>query len=200
MNKLIYTLILSLACSMVAEAEQRAPATVTKLCMNCHGVDGNSESPMFPRLAGQKAEYIQKQLEAYRDHTRTNAAAQNYMWGMARALSDDDIKTVANWFAAQRPVALVEVVAPPRKELADRIFHAGIPERGVPACASCHGSAGEGTAIAPRIAGQHASYVENQLKVLAGNERPAGAMMQPVASQLNAQEIDALGSYLQVLN
>ncbi len=171
-----------------------APATVTQVCANCHGVDGNSESPMFPRLAGQQQDYIQRQLLAYRDQSRTNPAAQNYMWGMARLLSDDDIKQVASWFAAQQPAYEKRPAA--ADQVADAIFRQGLPDKGVPACASCHGERAEGTAIAPRLAGQHPHYIAGQLKVLATGERPAATLMQPIAEKLSDEQMSVLASYL----
>ncbi|MBV8466424.1 MAG: cytochrome c4 [Burkholderiales bacterium] len=173
------------------------PATVTKVCANCHGADGNSESPMFPRLAGQEPDYLQRQLLAYRDQTRANPAAQNYMWGMAKLLTDDDIKQVANWFAAQAPVYDKQPGAgDDRGRMADAIFRQGLPDQGVPACATCHGDRAQGTSIAPRLAGQHAHYIESQLKVLATGERPAAVMMQPIAQKLNEEQVAALAAYL----
>jgi len=177
-----------------------APAVVSKLCVNCHGLDGNSESPLFPRLAGQRADYLVKQLGAYREQSRANAAARDYMWGMAHLLNDDEILAVASWFAAQRPSARTVKVSADQLRLGDKVFHEGKPDAGVVACAACHGASGEGTPAAPRLAMQHGPYVIAQLKVLKTSERPAASVMQTFARNLTDQEIEALAAYVESLH
>src|ERR1700746_1797220 len=86
----------------------RADSTVAgtvRVCSSCHGPDGRSISPTFPRLAGQQKDYIVAQLQAFREKTRADPHAQTYMWGMAAQLSDSTIDGIATYYASQAPVA-----------------------------------------------------------------------------------------------
>jgi len=177
-----------------------APAPVAKLCVNCHGLDGNSESPLFPRLAGQRADYLVKQLKAYREQSRANAAARDYMWGMAHLLSDNEIQDVATWFAQQHVTDSTVTATADQLRLGDKLYHTGKPDAGVVACVACHGASGEGTPVAPRLAAQHSRYVVAQLKVLKTSERPAASVMQTFARNLTDQEIEALAAYVESMH
>ena len=164
------------------------------VCGTCHGVDGNSRNPMFPRLAGQKAWYIEQQLKEFRDHTRGDPYAVAYMWGMAGDLSDATIDALAQYFSHQttgpgkpHPAALVAE--------GTRIFHHGIASQGVPACAACHGPHALGSSHYPRLAGQHAEYIMKQLASFQSNMRNV-AIMHGVASTLHKQEMQAVADYL----
>jgi len=203
-SRLLLALLSSLAWLGTVQAADTsvkgAPEPVLRLCINCHGVDGNSESPMIPRLAGQQADYVERQLMAYREQSRTNAAARNYMWGMAHMLSDDEIKQTAAWFARQKPQPAATTHADELVRRGDAAFHNGLPSKDVPACAACHGANGEGGPIAPRVAGQHENYLKVQLKVMATDERPAATAMQGFAKHLDQADIDALSAYLSGLH
>lgn len=166
-------------------------------CAACHGADGNSASPQWPKLANQHAAYIVKQLHNFQDGERVNAVMQ----GMAAPLSDDDINNLAVYFATQEL----------KPGLADKdqigqgetLYRGGDPERGVPACSGCHGPAGRGNAAAkfPHLGGQHAEYTVAQLKMFRAGERandPNG-MMRGVAVNMTDQQIEAVASYIQGL-
>ena len=84
--------------------DQEIKRLATQVCATCHGPRGDSTSPAFPRLAGQQAAYIEAQLVGFHDRTRGDPGAQAYMWGMASQLSNQDIKQLATYYAAQRPV------------------------------------------------------------------------------------------------
>lgn len=167
------------------------------VCGTCHGVDGNSRNPMFPRLAGQKAWYIEQQLKEFRAHTRGDPYAVAYMWGMAGDLSDPTIDALAQYFSQQKtgpgkshPEAVIAA--------GSRIFHHGIPSQGVPACAACHGPDALGSAHYPRLAGQHAEYILKQLASFQSNMRNV-AIMHGVASTLHTAQMKEVADYLESL-
>ena len=129
-------------------------------CASCHGLDGNSPVPRFPRLAGQSAAYL-KQLADYRAGRRTND--EGAMSGIADSLSDAESEEVVRYFATQVPRAMSGDLEGNAANVAlgRRIYMKGRP--GVAACASCHGAAARSVVGAPRIDGQHAGYLQRQL-------------------------------------
>lgn len=143
--------ILATAAAAAAPAPQDGKALATGICSACHGPEGRSVSPVFPRLAGQQPAYIVLQLDAFRGHLRGDPNAQAYMWGMASQLSEDTIRELADYYAAQKPVQGRAVDAA-LVAAGEKIFTAKIPAQGVPACAGCHGAArrGHGRISAPR--------------------------------------------------
>ena len=167
------------------------------VCGTCHGVDGNSTNPMFPRLAGQKAWYIEQQLKEFRAHTRGDPYAVAYMWGMAGQLSDATIVALAKYFSHQKTGP---GTPHPKAVIAEgrRIYHQGIPSQGVPACAACHGPDALGGDHYPRLAGQHAEYIMKQLASFRSNMRNV-AIMHGVASTLRKPEMQAVADYLESL-
>jgi cytochrome c553 len=172
----------------------QARALAIGVCGTCHGVDGNSTNPMFPRLAGQHAWYIEQQLKEFRDHTRGDPYAVAYMYGMASQLSNATIDALAQYFSHQKtgpgkPHPAAEVAA------GNKIFHQGIPAQGVPACAACHGPQGLGSKMFPRLAGQHAKYIMKQLQSFQSNMRQV-AIMHGVAATLHRAEMQAVADYL----
>ena len=176
---------------------QRARELAISVCSACHGVDGNSVDPIFPRLAGQKAWYLRQQLKEFRANTRGDPYAVAYMWGMASRLSNATIGALAAYFSHQKagpgtpePVAIV-------KRGRD-IYQHGIPVQGIPACAACHGPQAAGSAQFPRLAGQHAEYIMNQLQAFQDNMRKV-AIMHGVAKTLRRSEMRAVADYLESL-
>lgn len=176
-----------------------AIATAQQVCSNCHGIDGNSVSPNFPRLAAQRKDYLVEQLTTFRNHHRSDPAGFEYMWGLSRHLSDAQIQGLAAYFSSQEPAPN----APGDARLAARgkeVFTHGVPDKDIPPCESCHGANGEGHGNFPRLAGQHADYVEKQLVVFQRtNERPEGAVMKTVAHRLTPDNIAAVANYVQGL-
>ncbi len=163
-------------------------------CSACHGTDGNSKNPMFPRLAGQKAWYIRQQLKQFRSHTRGDAYAVSYMWGMTAQLSNKTIAALADYFSHQKtgpgashPSALVDE--------GNRIYHHGIPSQAVPACAACHGPHGLGNAHFPRVAGQHAEYIKKQLNAFRTNMRYV-QIMHGICTTMHSKQDNAVADYL----
>jgi cytochrome c553 len=176
-----------------------ARAMAQQVCSNCHGIDGNSVSPNFPRLAAQQPVYLVEQLTSFRNHHRSDPAGFEYMWGLSRGLTDEQIKGLAEYFSAQAPAAnpgADSALAARGKD----VFEHGVPDKGIPACATCHGDRGQGNAGFPRLAGQHSDYVVKQLLVFQRtDERPEGAVMKTVAHLLTQDNIEAVAQYVQTI-
>lgn len=167
-----------------------------QLCAACHGAHGRSESPMFPRLDGQTSEYIQAQLKGFRQHERGETDARAYMWGIASQLDDETIRALADYYASQK--------APPGAAGDDTImakgkalFEQGLPDKGVPACATCHGAQAQGNGKFPRLAGQHQPYLVRQIAVFTSAARGNAPMMSAIAHQLSVEQAQAVAAYLQ---
>jgi cytochrome c553 len=166
-----------------------------QVCSNCHGPGGVSVSPLFPRLAGQQEQYLAAQIRAFKDKTRADPEAHNYMWGMATLVSEPMVGALAHYYAGQAPAP---GIAGNAKLIAEgkRLFEQGVPDRGVAGCASCHGQAAEGKSIFPRLAGQHSAYLIRQLDVIQKQLR-SSPIMHGIIKDLKPDEMKALAAYLQ---
>jgi cytochrome c553 len=190
------------ACSNVERSRDlgnpNVPASVTavQVCSACHGKDGNSISPNFPRLAGQQSAYLAAQLENFRSHQRADPEGFEYMWGISRKLTDDQIKGLAEYFSKQIPQSNAPVDA---QQLAagKAIFEKGVPAKETPPCIACHGQKAEGLATFPRLANQHQDYLIKQLSVFRDTEGRPGTPMKQVTHLLDQQEMKAVAGYLQ---
>jgi cbb3-type cytochrome c oxidase subunit III len=170
----------------------KGEATFTAVCAACHGADGNSGSPAYPKLAQQHPDYLVKQLQEFKSGKRANAI----MSGMAAALSDDDMKNVAAWvgskeakpnFAKEKDLVV----------LGERIYRGGIADRQIAACAGCHTPNGAGIPSQyPRLSGQHADYAVAQLTAFRDGVRKNSAQMAGVAAKMNDREIKAVADYI----
>ena len=174
-----------------------AKTLALQVCSNCHGVDGNSVSPNFPKLAGQQEDYIVAQLTYFRSHNRSDPAGFEYMWGISKKLTDEQIKGLAAYFSRQKTAP--NVAGNPAIAAAGKaIFDTGLPDKGVAACSGCHGELALGNGIFPRLADQHANYMMKQLHILKDtNQRPAGEMMKPLVHGLMPADVVAVTTYLQ---
>jgi len=179
-------------------ANPNVPPAVTavQVCSNCHGVDGNSVSPNFPRLAGQQQAYIVAQLENFRSHQRSDPAGFEYMWGISRSLTDDQIKGLADYFAMQVPQPNAPVDAQQMATGKD-IFENGVPAKETAPCFACHGPKAEGIASFPRLANQHQDYLVKQLHVFQETEGRPGTPMKQITHLLTHQEMEAVAGYMQ---
>lgn len=175
-----------------------AEVTAKQVCSTCHGMSGNAASPNFPRLAGQRAAYLEEQLKNFRDKHRTDKEGQQYMWGLSSKMNDEQIKGLAEYFSKQVPEPNATAPTPSLVE-GRSIFESGIPDKGIPACSSCHGQNGEGIATFPRLAGQHQNYVIKQLKVFKETDGRPGTAMDPIVGKLEPGEISAVAAYVQSL-
>jgi cytochrome c553 len=187
-----------------------AGAGKAAVCGACHGPGGNSSNPEWPKLAGQHSSYLYGQLRVL----KSNARPSPVMGPQAANLSDQDMKDLAAYFAAQKPTP--GVASPAAVKTAEKLYRAGDAARGLPACAACHGPQGNGNAAAlyPRIGGQHAKYNASVLRLLRSLEQqkvpqPAGVdavhwqrfqTMSSIAAKLTDAEIDALASYVNGLH
>jgi cytochrome c553 len=185
----------------LADAAVPGKVLALQVCSNCHGVDGNSVSPNFPNLAAQTEAYVIEQLTSFRKHSRFDPAGFEYMWGLSRHLTDEQIRDIAAYFAGLK-------VRPPsypsgRQDLraaGKAVFSGGVPEKNIPPCAACHGPDGMGTNQFPRIAGQHADYSVKQMIVFQRtDERPEGAVMKVIVHDLSRDSIESVASYLESL-
>lgn len=184
----------------LANPKISAVTLAQQVCANCHGANGNSISPNFPKLAGQMAPYVVAQLNGFKSHNRHDPAGFEYMWGLSRSLTDDQIKGLADYYASQTMTAQGIEGDRRRLEAGKSIYTTGVVSASVPACANCHGDHGQGIAAFPRIAGQHRDYLVKQLVVFQRTEqRPDGAVMKTVAHALTQQNIDDVADYLQAL-
>ncbi|MBU6493055.1 MAG: cytochrome c4 [Burkholderiales bacterium] len=198
-SRLLMTAMLAaagLASTATLSYAQNGEKLAQQLCASCHGPGGHSESPMFPRLAGQTQEYIENQLNSFHNHARGETDARSYMWAMASQLDDATIKSLAEYYSHQTPSPGTPGGDPALIAKGDDIFHHGVPSAGVPACASCHGAEAQGMGQFPRLAGQHEGYLLRQLGVFKNGTRANAPMMTAVAHALNGEEAQAVAAYL----
>lgn len=177
----------------VAQADEaRAKRIAGGSCFLCHGANGESTSEVFPRLAGQNAEYIAKQLKAFKTGQRKSTA----MADMSSRLTDDEMLALGKYY---------EKMTPPREPskepllagMGQYIYHNGNKFSGVPSCASCHGANGEGSTNLPRLASQFSGYIHTQLKQFNTRQRnDANQVMHVVAEKMTELEMLAVAEYL----
>lgn len=169
-----------------------------EICGLCHGLDGNSATSRFPRIAGQKAAYIVKQVIDVREGRRTNDGGQ--MQAVVHEVAEEDIPAIAAHFEAETVAEPDpdESPGPAAAAIAARLWHEG--KAGVPACATCHapGAAPPEGLTPPHLTAQHADYLAKELTDFAGGARTndPGGVMQAVAAALTGGEIAALAAYL----
>jgi cytochrome c553 len=196
------------------KGDAAAGQTKSATCAACHGADGNSVSPLWPRLAGQGAKYLYKQLQDFKAGIRHDATMQ----GMAFALSDQDMADLATYFSEQK-TGVGQAKADLVKQ-GERIYRGGNAKTGLAACAGCHNPQGKGNALAgyPHLGGQQADYVKKQLQAFRAAGRAdivadpalkrtndaakAGELgpMQMIAAKLSDTEIEAVSSYISGLH
>ncbi|KAA6182695.1 cytochrome c4 [Thiohalocapsa marina] len=170
-----------------------------QICQACHGLDGNGipGQPVWPKLAGQHPEYIQKQLWNFKNNERWNAQ----MSPMAMPLTEEEIVNLAAYYSSLEQSG--GTAEPELVELGEKIYRAGNPVTGVPACSGCHGPAGLGSNLAkfPRISGQFSEYTEQTLKLFREHERAndPNAMMRGVAARMTDTEMAAVAAYIEGL-
>ncbi len=189
----------------VARGEQIAQT----VCAACHAADGNSGIAMYPRLAGQNADYLILETHLIKSGKRTTgAAAAMAADAKVAALTDQDIIDVAAYFSKQYPKA-GETNPNENPELGARIFRGGLAGSKVPACMSCHGPNGagipggstakDGTVAYPRLGGQHKAYIVTQLQAYQNGQR-TNPIMADIAKRMTAEEVDAVANFIQGLH
>jgi len=182
----------------VAQDDASAGQAKSAICAACHGADGNSVVPNWPKLAGQHTEYMVRQVNLI----KSGARSVPEMSGIVAMMSDQDLRDISAWFSSQTNnggVAERSAVV-----LGQRIYRAGNVGTGVPACMSCHGPAGEGNPLSgyPALAGQHAMYTSKMLTGFRagdhwGNDDSPSMVMNGVTARLTNEEIEAVASYIQ---
>jgi cytochrome c553 len=181
-------------------ADAAAGKTMSAACSACHGADGNSVVPTFPKLAGQGDAYLIKQLRDIRDGARPIPT----MAGQLDGMSDEDLANIAAFYSSQTQTG--GKTKPELLELGTKVYRSGVAARNVAACSACHSPSGHGNAPAgfPTLAGQHAEYIATQLKMYrkgyedeTGRTNDGGAkIMRTIAFGLSDKEIEAVSSFI----
>ena len=206
MNKFFVSLLLTMGVSGIAQAastalvgDAAAGQAKTAVCGACHGPDGNSMAPNFPKLAGQGDRYLLKQLHEIKDGKRQVLE----MTGQLTNLNDQDLADIAAYYASQK--SSVGAADPALVARGEELFRGGDLQKGLPACTGCHAPDGQGNAPAgfPHVGGQHASYIEKQLTAFREGDRTNDGdtlVMRAIAAKLSNKDIKALASYIQGLH
>jgi cytochrome c553 len=173
------------------DPEARARQLVTTVCASCHGVDGNSTQPTYPKLAGLQVPYIKKQIREF-----VSGARRHEMMGpIAARLTEDEAQALADYFSTRTPSPGVD--GDPRMAARGRaIYFEGNISAGLPSCDGCHSADGTGSARFPRLAGQHADYLFKQLDDIKHGRRASSPLMRAVSERLSAEEMRAVAVYL----
>lgn len=195
-------LILALLSAVVhAAGDPEAGESKASVCAACHGMDGNSQISQWPKIAGQHEDYLARQTRMVRDQQREVPQ----MYPIVMNLSDEDIADISAWYAEQtiKPGVADESLV----ELGRSIYHGGNHESGVPACAACHGPAGNGIPAVgyPMLRAQHADYTADRLRRYRDGENngpddPNSKIMVALAEALTDDEIEAVSSYIEGLH
>ena len=213
----VFTLFVA-AFSVHGQSRWDAPPIVTTNCSGCHGIDGNTDLPYFPRVAGLEPAYAEKKLAEFNE-SPSPAVDQLFHWivvsfhgkkmtenltpnerinmlGMAHAVKPEIIKEAVLWYAKQCP-------APGHgrnsqlQQQGKGIFDKGVPDRQVLACAACHGQDAQGRALVPRLAGQNAEYIQAQMDKFRRGDRKHAPEMTMEARELNTEQSRAVAAYVQ---
>lgn len=210
MNKVLVSLLLTLGITGMAHAAGDAKAGQAKaaVCGACHGPDGNSAAPNFPKLAGQGERYLLKQLKDIKAGTAPDAKPDQgrkvlEMTGLLANFSDQDLADLAAYFASQK--MSVGAADPALVKRGEELFRGGNLTEGMPACTGCHSPNGAGNATAgfPHLGGQHAQYVSKQLTDFREGVRTNDGdsmIMRAIAAKLSNKDIAAVSSYIQGLH
>ena len=184
-------------------AAHEAEVTAITKCGTCHGSQGNSISPIYPALAGQKAWYIDEQLHLFKAQTRRDPYARGMMWGMAAQLDDVQIAALADYFSKQPAFhsapAFTFVNDAAARERGKTLYNDGDSVLGIAPCSACHQADAGGNDQFPRLAGQHAPYLLKQLRALHSGSREQ-VIMNGVAAPLTVPDMKALALYLEALH
>lgn len=197
----------AVAAPWLAATAQQKPVTVdlnrgqqvaSQLCAACHGADGNSVSPVNPKLSSQHADYLFKQLENFKPKAagKQPERPNPIMTPISTQLSEEDMRHVSAYYANQK-IRPAFAKSKDTVELGQQIFRAGIADKSVPACAGCHSPTGAGIPSQyPRLSGQYAEYTEAQLVAFRQGARRNSAQMTAIASRMSDREIKAVSDYI----
>lgn len=192
---LTLTMVFGLVTSAQAvEGDVEAGKQKSATCVACHGTDGNSTIAMYPKIAGQHAGYLYKQLKEFKSGDRQDPV----MAGMVAALSDQDMKDLSAYFASQT----MSSGSTPEDVIAagEQLYRGGDMERKIPACIACHGPRGVGHSLAgfPKVSFQHPEYIKVQLEKFRSGDRAndMNKMMRDIAAKLTDKDIEILSKYM----
>lgn len=198
---LLICLLVGFSASSIAEGDAEQGKAKSVACGACHGTDGNSLIPMNPKLAGQHANYLVKQLKEFRLASQTGGKEGRnnpVMNGMAAGLSDQDIMDISAYFSSQEATA--GETPEDTVELGSKLYNGGDMDKGITACIACHGPRGNGTSLSgfPDISGQHAEYIKVQLKAFKSGERAnsLNGMMEDIAKKMSDKDIEVISNYV----
>ena len=203
MNKIIVSsmvLMFTFAGAVHAAGDAEAGKTKAAACGGCHGMDGNSLVPTFPKLAGQGEKYIAKQLAEF----KANTTRQNEMMlGMAAALSEEDAADIGAFYATQK-LAGPAPADESKLAMGKQIYKGGNLTEGIPACQGCHGPRGGGIAGSgyPQVGGQYADYTLAQLKAFRDGTRSNDdkALMRSIIKDMSDEQLAAVANYIATLH
>lgn len=185
----------ALLCGMLAQPlvalAADAQETVKTVCAACHGADGNSTDPQYPKLAGMDQEYLMRQLKAFAAGKRRD----DTMAGIIAGIDPADFSTLAAYYGKRKPTP-GKVQDPQLAAKGKTVYDDGNTDSGVPACAGCHQPDGKGNARFPRLAGQHQAYVLKQLADYKSGRRATDPLMTTVGKRLTTDEAQALAEYI----
>ena len=194
-------LSLLISLPVFAAGDANAGQAKSAICAACHGADGNSVVPNWPKIAGQHASYLERQLGLIKGGNRPVPE----MAGIVMGLADQDMADISAYFASQTSKAGLSDES--LRALGEQLYRAGNAATDVPACMACHGPAGEGNPLAayPAVAGQHSIYTEKMLKgfragSLWGEDDANSKIMTEVTLRLTDDEIKAVANYMQGLH
>lgn len=203
MKKIIVTsLVLMFASTGFVHAAGDAETGKTKAaaCGGCHGVDGNSAVPTFPKLAGQGEKYTAKQLQDFKTNTNRK---NELMLGMAAALSEEDMADIGAFYATQK-LAGPAPADEDKLVLGQQIYKGGDLSKGRPACQACHGPRGAGIAGSgyPQVGGQYVDYTLAQLKAFRDGTRMNDdkMLMRSIVKDMSDAEMEAVANYIASLH
>lgn len=183
-----------LASPLAAQAGDAAKAIslAGNLCAACHGEDGNSAIPSFPKLAGQQAVYLLRELKDYKSGRRQNEV----MGPLVAGLTDEDLANLAAFYASQKP-APGAVTEPSLLPVGKTLYLKGNAASDIPSCESCHEVDGSGSGKFPRVAGQNVEYLLEQFRLYASGKRTNGTrVMRTIAERMSEKETRAVSEYM----
>lgn len=179
----------------VPQGDATAGKGKAAICAGCHGVDGNSTNPQWPKLAGQNEKYLVNQLMLFKSNTRKNAI----MNAQAAGLSEQDMRDLAAYFSGLE-TSPAAAASEQQAKKGMKIYMGGNLETGVIACTACHSPDGKGNSPGgfPHLSGQHAEYIALQLNAYKSGERVNAnlKMMNEIAAKMSDDEITAVAEYI----
>lgn len=194
--KLLNIKIVLLALVFSAGSPLLADETLpTKNCTWCHGNPSAQGFWIAPRLAGQRQQYIEKELFSFSNHTRDNPSSKQYMWGAVANLSPQMVIDLANYFSTLSPRA-ADNGDKALVTMGKTIYEQGIPASNIVSCFVCHGPNAEGVGEIPRLGGLSYTYLKKRLEEWGKGYHVTAEPMPQVAKELTQVEIEEIASYL----